>query len=122
MSVKRLLAILLIACIFAAMGGCAPDQAEPKETSVVPTQSAGIGGETTVMNMTYLSEKLVPPEGFEQALNNAVISGSLVFMTDGEKLWCMGREGIDVQEVVHTRRWRGIRSERSERRTAGACL
>ncbi len=100
MSIKRLLAILLIACMFAAMTvSCANNGGKPEQaqTEGLPAESGET--ETAGGNMTYMSEKIAPPEGSEYALNNAVASGNMIFMSDNETLWCMGKDGTEIQEV-----------------------
>lgn len=94
MCAKRAAALLLLFMVAALTGGCASNDVENAATVSLSADNGATGG-----GLTYLSEKLALPAGFEGTLDKGVSSGELLFLTDGDKLYCMGKDASFLQEV-----------------------
>ena len=70
MCAKRAAALLLLFMVAALTGGCASNDVENAATVSLSADNGATGG-----GLTYLSEKLALPAGFEGTLDKGVSSG-----------------------------------------------
>lgn len=91
---KRILSLLLVLCILAALGGC-KNRGE-KEPS--PGSSGSIDSPALTSDYKFLTEIISLPDDFSQVYNIAY-SGSSVYYASGDKLFAMEPEAVGSFEL-----------------------
>lgn len=99
MTAKRLLSVLIVLAMLAAVfGGCSSSGKKEETIKSPPVSEGGEAAVGSEQQMVYQSEKLSPPEDYQKMKYFAPV-GKMLYLSEGQKLYTMDINGDSLEEV-----------------------